>query len=134
MVRKEFGNLLDDAVVAEIKQKFKDKPTKPDDDINVSVDQTSNLTNAIAEGLSYPTLNENGLANYNQLMLFLEKLSDIFKWDKYESATLGQRSKATGQHGSCPVGAGKSSETTSILTCAPSEAVTTASVSATRKT
>lgn len=37
--------------------------------------------------------------DYPQLVSFLEKLCDIFKWEKYEKATLGHTSIKSGQHG-----------------------------------
>ena len=37
-----------------IKSIFENKYVKPDDDINVSVDQAENLKDAIAGGLKYP--------------------------------------------------------------------------------
>ena len=97
-VKKAFGDFLDTSIEADVKMKFSNKTASPDDDINVSVDQTSNLTQAIAEGLIYPSLKSDGSVDYNSLIAFLERLAGIFKWDKYESATLGQRNKNTGQY------------------------------------
>ena len=55
---------------------------KPDDDINVSVDQTQNLINAINNGIEYPQL-LNGRVQYEDLVDFLLKLRNIFKWNIY---------------------------------------------------
>ena len=99
IVRSTFDNLLTPTVVAKIKTAFNSKNQNPDDDINVSVDQTSNLTQAIIKGLEYPKLKDDGSVDYNQLMAFLKNLCEIFKWDKYESATLGKRSRITNRHG-----------------------------------
>jgi len=99
IVRKAFDNLITSAISAQIKAAFNSKNQNPDDDINVSVDQTNNLTQAIIKGLKYPRLKEDGSVDYNQLMAFLESLCEIFKWDKYESATLGKRSRLTNKHG-----------------------------------
>lgn len=96
-VRKEFEPFLEYSDVAIIKEVFANSKNKPDDDINVSIDQTNNLTSAIARGLKYPELNENGNIDYSELIDFLEMLSCIFKWDKYEGATLGKRG-ANGKH------------------------------------
>mgnify|MGYP002516379741 FL=1 len=91
VVRKQFDGFLDENKIQAIKNRFsnatKDKP-KPDDDINVSVDQTTNLINAINNGLEYPQL-VNGRVQYDDLVYFLRRLRDIFKWDIYEKDTLG---------------------------------------------
>jgi hypothetical protein len=96
-VRAEFEPFFQDDDVARIKEAFIDSRNKPDDDINVSIDQANNLTSAIARGLKYPELNENGNIDYNELVDFLEILGRIFKWDKYEPATLGKRG-SNGKH------------------------------------
>jgi superfamily II DNA/RNA helicase len=96
-VRKEFEPFLQIADVARIKEAFIDSHNKPDDDINVSIDQANNLTVAVARGLKYPELNENGNIDYSELIDFLETLSRIFKWDKYEGSTLGKRG-SNGKH------------------------------------
>lgn len=99
VVKKEFDNYLSSEIVEEIKTKFRSSAATPDDDINVSIDQTNALTAAIARGLKYPALKDNGMADYGQLMGFLEKLCKIFKWEKYESATLGKRGKKSNKLG-----------------------------------
>ncbi|HHX70594.1 MAG TPA: helicase, partial [Gallicola sp.] len=45
---------------------------------------------AIKDGLAYPP-SDNGEINYNDLLEFLETLSEIFNWDYYEKKTLGKR-------------------------------------------
>ena len=97
VVRKEFASLLSTEVESKIRTAFSNKTT--DDDINISSDQVENLTTAIAKGLAYPALTEPGKVDYQQLVLFLEKLCDIFKWEKYEKSTLGHISVKSGQHG-----------------------------------
>ena len=77
---------------------FKEKEEIPDDDISVSVDQTSNLTMAIANGLKYPELGESGEVDYYELLDFLETLCKIFKWEIYEKSSLGKVSR-DGTHG-----------------------------------
>lgn len=99
LVRKEFApyvNLLDEEI---IRENFNKKRNKPDDDLNISVDQADNLTAAISQGLEYPKLNSYGNADYNELVSFLERLCRIFKWDKYESDSLGKKSATSGSHG-----------------------------------
>lgn len=92
VVRKEFEPLLGEGKAKTIQSKFihtdDDRP-KPDDDINVSVDQTERLVIAIKQGLEYPAL-VNGEVKYDDLVGFLRQLSRIFKWDIYESETLGK--------------------------------------------
>jgi len=98
LVKKEFAPFLDKEKEAKILEAFKDKKEKPDDDINISLDQVNNLTTAIAKGLEYPELNSNGNIDYNDLINFLENLCKIFKWEIYEKQTLGHVSKQ-GNHG-----------------------------------
>jgi len=95
VVKKEFNTLLNEDTVKIIKSNFihqnDDKP-KPDDDINVSVDQTERLIIAIKQGLRYPEL-VNGEVDYGDLVAFLRKLSSVFKWNIYEPETLGKGNK-----------------------------------------
>lgn len=96
-VRKEFDPLLQDGDEDKIRAAFQNKINKPDDDINISVDQTDNLYRAIMGGAHYPRIFADGTVDYNEVLDFLEKLCRIFKWDKYESQTLGKKSKS-GEH------------------------------------
>ncbi len=96
-VYESFSPYLDADKEKLIRQAFQQRPL--DNDINISVDQVENLTEAIENGLCYPTFNANGNVDYNQLVDFLEKLCKIFKWEKYEASTLGHISKKSGQHG-----------------------------------
>lgn len=57
LVRKEFEPFLQPGDEEKIKEAFEKKKNKPDDDLNISVDQADNLTAAIKQGLSYPKLN-----------------------------------------------------------------------------
>ena len=95
VIRDEFNSFLDDHKIKIIKSHF-DKRTEdnsnPDDDINISLDQTQNLVLAIKNGLKYPEL-VNNKVDYNDLVSFLKKLSVIFKWDIYEPKTLGYKNK-----------------------------------------
>ena len=96
-VRKEFSSLLSAEIENKIRIAFSSKTT--DDDINISSDQVENLTDAIGKGLTYPKLTYQAKVDYPQLVSFLEKLCDIFKWEKYEKSTLGHKSTKNGQHG-----------------------------------
>ena len=91
-VRRQFEAHLDEGRIREIQYSFEHTPKgtpAPDDDINVSADQTKNLIEAIQGGLAYPLL-DGGKVKYADLLAFLEKLSSIFKWETYESETLGK--------------------------------------------
>ncbi|HPL55854.1 MAG TPA: helicase, partial [Bacilli bacterium] len=95
VVRKQFDHLLDGDKIQTIKMIFElnnNVKPKPDDDINVSIDQTQNLINAISNGIEYPQLLE-GRVQYEDLVDFLFKLRHIFKWNIYEPETLGNGEK-----------------------------------------
>lgn len=95
VVSKQFEHLLDGNKIQTIKMHFEnsnDLKPQPDDDINVSIDQTQNLINAINNGIKYPQLLE-GRVQYEDLVDFLFKLKYIFKWDVYEPETLGNGEK-----------------------------------------
>lgn len=94
VIRQSFSSLLDNDKISIIKQSFnsEQRNAKPDDDINVSIDQTENLIKAINNGLVYPNL-INGRIDYYLLRDFLYELSDVFKWKIYESETLGNGHK-----------------------------------------
>lgn len=89
LVRQSFSDLISKEDAALIKQKFEDPIALPDDDINVSADQTRNLIIAIRNGLEYPKAVD-GEFDYDEVVGFLEKLCTIFKWEKYEYSTLGK--------------------------------------------
>ena len=81
VVRKQFDHLLDGDKIQTIKMIFElnnNVKPKPDDDINVSIDQTQNLINAISNGIEYPQLLE-GRVQYDALVRFLENLRYVFK-------------------------------------------------------
>lgn len=86
IVRKAFSDLLTPEKENIIKEHFlaAHRRSKPDDDINLSVDQTENLYTAIHNGKVYPKLNPDGTFNYDTIVQFLEDLYSIFKWGKYE--------------------------------------------------
>lgn len=89
LVRREFSDLLSVADENDIRAKFSDSPTLPDDDINTSVDQTKRLIKAIRDGLEYPPCNNGGF-RYADVIEFLNKLATIFEWDTYEKSSLGK--------------------------------------------
>lgn len=102
IVRFEFAQFLSDDIEEKIRSAFDSKKDRMDDDINISVDQTETLAQAIADGLEYPKLDfsvENGrpYISHENLMIFLNQLCDIFKWEKYEFSTIGALSKKTGE-------------------------------------
>lgn len=91
LVHREFADFLTVEDEVAIREKFKESPTLPDDDINTSVDQTKKLIIAIKQGLTYPPCN--GGFVYADVIEFFNKLSDIFDWPIYEKSTLGSESK-----------------------------------------
>ncbi len=94
VIKKQFTPLLNDEKITTIKKSFTSSINgpEPDDDINVSIDQTQNLINAINNGLKYPDLVDNRV-DYYSLREFLWQMSEIFKWNKYEKETLGNGNK-----------------------------------------
>lgn len=61
----------------------------PNKSIDVSPDQFKNLHDFIASGEQYPSLNETGDVGYDDVVNFLEKLANVFKWRIYEKKALG---------------------------------------------
>ena len=95
--REAFAPFLGEEKENLIREHFSHGTTlpKPDDDINISVDQTKSLRRAIAMGLKYPEMEGNSF-NYEELVAFLNVLRRIFKWDVYERKTLGHLSTKSG--------------------------------------
>lgn len=83
VVKSYFSDILNYEEEQKIRKIFEEKEEKQDDDINISVDQTSLLVNEIKNGLKYPIINNEG-ADYQEVLNFLQKLSKIFKWENYE--------------------------------------------------
>lgn len=99
-VRSEFAALMQQGDEEKIRQLFSEKEIKPDDDITVSIDQTESLYEAIAHnGLEFPVVDANGEFDGKTLLPFLERLCGIFKWERYESDTLGHVGKLSQKHG-----------------------------------
>jgi len=97
-VRRAFAQFLQGDIESRIKEAFSKSPNEQDDDINVSVDQSNRLTAAIAGGLRYPNIDSEGYVDYDELMRFLERLCYVFKWERYESDSLGFKDR-NGGHG-----------------------------------
>lgn len=89
LVRQSFSDLITNDDAMRIKENFNDAIALPDDDINISSDQTRNLIIAINKGLEYPKM-VGGKFVYADVVKFLETLCTIFKWEKYEYSTLGK--------------------------------------------
>lgn len=96
IIKREFEEYLTAEDEQKIREAFLNKTVQQDDDINISVDQTSNLVRAIQNGLAYPEKDSSGKFVYNDILNFLEQLCSIFKWEQYESTTLGR--VKDGQH------------------------------------
>jgi len=88
-VREAFSPLLDKDKEYKIKEHF---PTeKTSDDINFSYDQVINLRQLVESGQEYPQLTgENDEVDFEELVDFLMKLRKVFKWEIYESRTIGK--------------------------------------------
>lgn len=65
--------------------------------LNVTLDQSEQLHLAIKEGLRYPEVNAYGNVSYTELMGFLEKLCEIFNWEKCEPSLAGYKNE-NGEH------------------------------------
>lgn len=84
-VYKAFKELLTNEIIAKIKSSFANSENQPDDDINTSIDQTNSLVKAIDDGLEYPKIDDaTGMADYKDVLAFLQRLHAIFKWGIYE--------------------------------------------------
>lgn len=87
LITNEFGNYLPNSVRNEIIEQFACFKDFIDDDINTSLDQVIKLTKAIDSGLEYPHLHSE--TRFDDIVAFLEKLCDIFNWDKYDKELSG---------------------------------------------
>lgn len=97
LVREEFSDYLDERAIDKIRDAFAKREGQQDDDINVSVDQSESLTNAIKAGLKYPQISDDGKFDYDQTLAFLERLASIFKWRIYDPETLGKTARGSNQ-------------------------------------
>lgn len=96
LVRREFAEFMPENGERTIREKFEGQKKFIDSDINISADQTRRLAAAIRNGTCYPK-SQDGRFSHAVVLGFLEELSRIFNWDKYEFGTLGKRNKA-GEH------------------------------------
>jgi superfamily II DNA/RNA helicase len=101
LVRKEFSALMQPGDEEKIRELFSNTGNVvQDDDITVSVDQAESLYQAIANnGLEFPAIDAQGNFVYDELTAFLERLCRIFKWEIYESDTLGHVGRYSNAHG-----------------------------------
>lgn len=83
-------------ILAVIRAHFANQTNYIDSDINISADQSRRLAAAIRQGSHYPKA-QDGKFSHKVVLDFLEELSRIFNWDKYEFGTLGKRNK-NGDH------------------------------------
>ncbi|WP_368488086.1 DEAD/DEAH box helicase [Clostridium sp. BJN0013] len=100
-VRQEFQQLMNPGDEDKIRTLFaSNEEYIQDDDITISVDQSESLYQAILQnGLEFPAVDEQGNFDSAQLLAFLERLCRIFKWEIYESETLGHVGKYSKKHG-----------------------------------
>lgn len=96
LVRREFAAFMPEGSEQTIREKFEGQKEFIDSDINISADQSRRLAAAIRNGTHYPK-SQDGRFSHPVVLGFLEELSRIFNWDKYEFGTLGKRNKA-GEH------------------------------------
>lgn len=96
LIRREFAEYMPRDGEQIIRKKFEEQKQFIDSDINISADQTQRLAAAIRNGTHYPK-SQDGRFSHSVVLEFLEELSRIFNWDKYEFGTLGKRNKA-GEH------------------------------------
>lgn len=81
MVVNQFSELLDAYTLEQIRMLFQDEDMIPDDDINISPNQSTRLRHAILyERLKFPPAN----APNRELSVFLERLCKVFNWDSHE--------------------------------------------------
>ena len=82
-----------DNLTNEIKEKIKRLIAPDNKSIDISPDQYESLQSYIKAGGQYPS----NSFNYNDIVTFLKKLADIFKWNVYERSTLGYIDKLNHQ-------------------------------------
>ena len=90
VLREDKVNVLVIRSEKNIRDKFKNTETIPDNDINTSVDQIKRLIMAIKNNdLRYPEMKD-GFFRHDVVLEFLKKLSNVFQWKIYESSTFGK--------------------------------------------
>ena len=90
LVTREFSKFIPENGVETIRNSFSSSRKYIDNDINVSSDQTRRLAQAIHNGSHFPDV-EDGKFHHGVVLAFLEELSGIFDWDRYEYSTLGKK-------------------------------------------
>ena len=96
LVRREFAQYMKEDTEKKIREQFEGQRRFIDNDINISSDQSKRLYAAIKQGMKFPE-QQNGTFNHGTVLGFLEELSRIFNWDRYEAATLGKKNRY-GEH------------------------------------
>lgn len=92
--REEFAPFLAPEKERAIRERYSKVDQTISEDISITVDQFESLEGLIAAGIQYPPLQPNGSgADYNELLCFLEALAGAFKWNVYESKTLGKKNE-----------------------------------------
>lgn len=90
-VRTAFEQFVDQDTLRKIRQHFPVEKTS--DDISLSFDQVTSLHEYVQNGSHYPDLTgDNDDVDFDELVHFLNDLSRIFKWEKYEKETIGRKS------------------------------------------
>lgn len=90
-VKKEFekDGILNPEKESAISRTFSSKAAQMTNDINVSLDQSETLEEAVRSGMEYPKLDQDRHADYNELNAFLHRMSGIFNWNQYERQLVG---------------------------------------------
>ena len=103
LVRREFAKVMKPGEEEKIRDNFRNRTEYlQENDITVSVDQSESLYQAISDQtnpLEFPKVLDDGSFDYDELTAFLNRLCRIFKWDLYESETLGHIGKYSHKHG-----------------------------------
>lgn len=89
-VTREFSKFIPENGVETIRNSFSSSRKYIDNDITVSSDQTRRFAQAIHNGSHFPDV-EDGKFHHGVVLAFLEELSGIFDWDRYEYSTLGKK-------------------------------------------
>lgn len=88
--RFEQDGLLTEESSTKLRMLFDKNSQNIGNDINVSLDQTESLSEAIISGMKYPEFNEElGRFDYNDALGFLERMGRIFRWQQYERQLTG---------------------------------------------
>lgn len=90
VIYKQFEDLLNEQVTLKIKEAFILDKDKVYEDTNITLDQIKDIDKAIQrEAFGYPDE-----INYSNILMFLEKLHELYKWETYESKNdIGKKSR-----------------------------------------